>query len=109
MFDELFRSRAVVQRHLSSPLLQGRLEYLQHCANQGYRLATLRELAEELLLIQNPGSLTLDQLCGVRALASNSSCGLSERKPHNGNRNKMELSGASVWTGCCSGREWIWR
>ena len=34
MFDELFRSRAVVQRHLSSPLLQGRLVYLQHCATK---------------------------------------------------------------------------
>ena len=53
MFDKLFRSRAVVQRHLSSPLLQGRLEYLQHCANQGYSLTTLRELAADLLLIQN--------------------------------------------------------
>jgi len=53
MFDKLFRSRAVVQRHLSSPLLQERLEYLQHCANQGYSLTTLRELAADLLLIQN--------------------------------------------------------
>ena len=38
--------RAVVQRHLGSPLLQERLEYLQHCANQGYSLTTLRELAD---------------------------------------------------------------
>jgi len=53
MFDKLFRSRAVVQRHLSSPLLQERLEYLQHCANQGYSLTTLRELAADRLLIQN--------------------------------------------------------
>src|SRR3989454_8916088 len=53
MFDELFRSPAVVQRHRSSPLLQERLEYLQHCANQGYRLTTLRELAADLLLILN--------------------------------------------------------
>ena len=53
MFDELFRSPAVVQRHLSSPLLQERLEYLRHCANQGYRLTTLRELAADLLLLQN--------------------------------------------------------
>ena len=66
MFDELFRSCAVVQRQLSSPLLQERLEYLQHCANQGYGLTTLRGLGSE--------SLTLDQLCGVRARASNSSC-----------------------------------
>jgi len=45
MFDELLRSPAVVQCHLSSPLLQGRLEYLQYCADQGYGLATLRELS----------------------------------------------------------------
>jgi hypothetical protein len=53
MFEELFRSHTVVQRHLSSPLLQERLEYLQHCASQGYAVATLRELAGGLLLIQN--------------------------------------------------------
>ena len=53
MFDKLFRSQAVVQRHLDSPLLQARLEYLQYCANQGYSLITLRGLAADLLLIQN--------------------------------------------------------
>jgi integrase/recombinase XerD len=53
MFDKLFRSQAVVQHHLSSPLRQERLEYLQHCANQGYALTTLRGLASDLLLIQN--------------------------------------------------------
>jgi hypothetical protein len=31
MFDKRFRSRAAVQHHLSSPLVQERLEYLQHC------------------------------------------------------------------------------
>ena len=38
------KSRAMVQRHLSSPLLQERLEYLQHCANQGYGLKTSEAL-----------------------------------------------------------------
>jgi hypothetical protein len=52
MFDELLRSPAVAERHLSSPLLAERLEYLQQCANQGYRPTTLRELAADLLLIQ---------------------------------------------------------
>jgi len=47
-----------VQRHLSSPLLQERLEYLQHCANQGYALTALRGLASDLLLIQNLLGLT---------------------------------------------------
>ena len=36
MFDQLFRRRAAVRRHLNSPLLQERLEYLRYCANQGY-------------------------------------------------------------------------
>ena len=53
MFDELFRSPALVQRHLSSPLLQQRLEYLQQCAKQGYRPITLRQVAGDLLQIQN--------------------------------------------------------
>jgi integrase/recombinase XerD len=53
MFDQLFRRRAAVRRHLNSPLLQERLRYLQCCANQGYTLATLRPLASDLLLIQN--------------------------------------------------------
>ena len=62
MFDKLFRSRAVVQRHLSSPLLQERLEYLQRCANQGYSLTTLRELAADDLAY---GALTSRKLCDV--------------------------------------------
>ena len=53
MFDQLFRRRAAVQRHLNSPLLQERLEYLRHCAEQGYKLTTLRTLAADLLRIQN--------------------------------------------------------
>ncbi len=36
---------------------QERLEYLQQCANQGYRLVTLHELAADLLQIQNLLSL----------------------------------------------------
>jgi len=53
MFDQLFRRRAAVRRHLSGPLLQERLEYLRYCANQGFSLTTLRPLAADLLLIQN--------------------------------------------------------
>jgi len=53
MFDQLFRRRAAVRRHCSNPLLQERLKYLRHCANQGYTLTTLRPLASDLLLIQN--------------------------------------------------------
>jgi hypothetical protein len=46
MFDKLFGSGAAVQHHLSSPLLQERLEYLQHCADQGYSLRSFLRYAE---------------------------------------------------------------
>jgi len=53
MFDQLFRRRAAVRRHLNAPLLQERLKFLRYCASQGYALSTLRVLASDLLLIQN--------------------------------------------------------
>jgi hypothetical protein len=53
MFDQLFVSRQARQRHNTSPLRQERLDYLQHCAEQGYSPTTLRPLATDLLLIQN--------------------------------------------------------
>ena len=37
----------------ASPLFQERLDYLQHCAAEGYASTTLRPLATDLLLIQN--------------------------------------------------------
>jgi integrase/recombinase XerD len=69
MFDQLFRRRAAVRRHLNSPLLQERLEYLQYFANQGYRLSTLRPLASDLLLIQNLlGLATSSEPIGVETV-----------------------------------------
>ena len=53
-------------------------------------------------------SLTLDQLCGGRAGASSSSCWLSERTPHNGDRHKIGRSGESTWTKRYFGRQPIW-
>jgi integrase/recombinase XerD len=58
MFDHLFACRRARQRHITSPLLQERLDYLQHCAGQGYSPATLRVLATDLLLVQNLLGLT---------------------------------------------------
>jgi site-specific recombinase XerD len=83
MFDELFRSPAVVQRHVNSPLLQERLEYLQHCANQGYRLTTLRELAADLLLIQNLLSLaTSSDLLSLAEIQASVSRWVDRRPRH---------------------------
>src|SRR5260370_40950985 len=83
MLDKLFRSRAVVQRHLGSPLLQERLEYLQHCANQGYSLTTLRELAADLLLIQNLlGLATSSDSLGLAAVQAGGSRWVNRRPRH---------------------------
>jgi integrase/recombinase XerD len=53
MFDQLFPRPETRVRHVTSPLLKERLEYLQHCAGKGYSPTTLRPLATDLLLIQN--------------------------------------------------------
>jgi site-specific recombinase XerD len=53
MFEQLFPRPETRLRHTTSPLWKERLEYLQHCADQGYSQATLRPLATDLLLIQN--------------------------------------------------------
>ena len=53
MFDQLFTHPQARQRHVNSPLLQERLDYLRHCAEQGYKLGTLQERAANLLRIQN--------------------------------------------------------
>ena len=69
MFDQVFRSGAAVRRHLNSPFLQERLDYLRYCANQGYRLRTLHSLASDLLLIQNLlGLATSSEPIGVETI-----------------------------------------
>jgi hypothetical protein len=100
MFDKLFRSRAVVQRHLSSPLLQG---------NESESHRTLRtqtnKSSEALVRRQGtPDLLTEYQLCGVRARESVPATMLSGRTPHNGDRHKTAPCDASIWIARCSGR-----
>lgn len=103
MFDKLFRSRAMVQRHLSNPLLQERLEYLRHCANQGYSLTTLRELAADLLLIQNLfGLATSSDSLGLAAVQAGVNRWADRRPRHfkykNGQRGRVNvLSRAVRW------------
>jgi site-specific recombinase XerD len=50
---EFLKYPKVRQRHLNSPLLEERLDYLRRCAEQGCATNTLRGLAESLLRIQN--------------------------------------------------------
>lgn len=45
MFQVLFTNGRTIDRHRRAPLLEERLRYLQHCAEAGARLSTLRTIA----------------------------------------------------------------
>jgi integrase/recombinase XerD len=51
MFDQLFKYPVVVARHRKGPLLEERLAFLTHLANQGYSRSALRRNARRLLMI----------------------------------------------------------
>ena len=51
MFDQLFNCSHTVARHRSSPLLDARVRYLQHCRDVGSPRGTLRRKAHELLVM----------------------------------------------------------
>ena len=53
MFDQLFERPAARERHLNSPLLKERLDYLRFCWAVGYKPSALRQVANHLLRIQN--------------------------------------------------------
>lgn len=58
MFDQLFTYPAAVARHRSGPLLEERLAFLAHLADQGYARNSLRMMAEGLLAIAQMRGLT---------------------------------------------------
>ena len=51
MFDQLYTSPAAVARYRSGPLLEERLAFLTHLANQGYSRWALRKKVRDLLVI----------------------------------------------------------
>lgn len=51
MFDQLFERPSAVEHHLHGPLLETRLRYLKHYAQQGASKSTLRTLAQQMLVI----------------------------------------------------------
>ena len=58
MFDlnQIFKRTDAIQRHLAAPLVQSRLSYLAHCAEQGAKPSTLRGIAaHQVRLIHHLG------------------------------------------------------
>jgi integrase/recombinase XerD len=51
MFDQLFTCPAAVTRYYKGPMLEERLTFLQHLANQRYSQRTLQNIARDLLAI----------------------------------------------------------
>ena len=51
MFDQFFKCPLALSRHRTGPLLEERLAYLRHLANQGYAQRTLRRTAQDHLAI----------------------------------------------------------
>lgn len=51
MFNQLFKCPRAIERHLSAPLVEQRLRYLDYCASQGAATKTLRIEAAYLLAI----------------------------------------------------------
>jgi integrase/recombinase XerD len=101
MFDQLFKRSAVMRRHLNSPLLQERLEYLRYCAGRGYKLHTLRQLAQDLLRIQNLlGLPTSSNAIDPAAVEATVKRCVPRRKPHSNCKNwrqKEIFSHAIQW------------
>ena len=50
MFDQLFKRPVAVARHRTGPLLEERLAFLTHLANQGYSRRALRTNAPVICL-----------------------------------------------------------
>jgi hypothetical protein len=51
MFDKICKSSRAIERHLTAPLVEQRLSYLNYCAARGSSVKTLRLEANYLLAI----------------------------------------------------------
>lgn len=64
MFDQLFHCARTIERHTSAPLLDQRLRYLAHYAEQGAALDTLQQIANAMLVITEQMNLQPEgQIC----------------------------------------------
>jgi integrase/recombinase XerD len=60
MFSQLFNRPRALTRHTTAPLVEERLRYLSHCAEQGTRKSSLRRIAQAQLMIIEHLGLTAD-------------------------------------------------
>lgn len=71
MFADLFIDPGTIARYRSTPLFEERLSYLEHCASEGARRRTLREVAAHqtrlvhLLDLREPVRVSMDTIDAV--------------------------------------------
>jgi len=58
MFTQIFKCSRTIERHLAGPLVEPRLRYLTHYAEQGAALDTLQQIADSLLVIAEQMNLS---------------------------------------------------
>jgi len=57
MFTDLFTYPAILARHRAAPCAESRERFLEHCAEQGYCLSSLRKIAWMLLVLSRHSDL----------------------------------------------------
>jgi hypothetical protein len=70
MFEELFKYRAVIEKHRNAPLVAERERYLRQRQQEGRATETLFRIARELLCVAtrlevSSGGVTSDQISAV--------------------------------------------
>ena len=70
MFHRLFTSSKAVDRHSKGPLLEERLRYLAHCAEQGSTRSTLRLIAQRLLIFADQFNLEVKNNVSLEEIKS---------------------------------------
>ena len=68
LFNQLFERRHALKRHTSAPLLQERLQYLQHWADLKAKKCTLRRIAQYLLIIMDSLHLYTIRMISIREI-----------------------------------------
>lgn len=82
MFYKLFKRPYAINRHLTSPLLEKRLRYLNHCAEQGAAQKTLRLIAIYQLVVIDYLHLKKERIVTLREIETAAKCWSHHRIRH---------------------------
>jgi hypothetical protein len=112
MFDQLFTSPRALKRYASGPLLEERVRYLAHCAEQGSTRSSLRLIAQHQLVcvdylqLQTADSVPVDRIHAAADLWVNANLNLTPTTQRitgmGGCASSLTLSNGSAFSGGCA-------